>query len=148
MVIDKRIRAYFTCHVVMPDNMVRRDAVLSHQFFCQGNRCLHCRVLKVPVTAGVCLAPLIPHAKFDSNTVCVPALRVLVRLRATMPGNILILYRLPYLSLKAHKVVGAGPDAAAGIVSTVGLCPAGGADIVDYDVLNTTDITAVIVIRC
>ena len=137
VIINIWVGAYLTCHVVMPDDMVCRHVVLVHQLSGQLHCCLHCRVLKVPVTAGVCLAALIAHAQLYSDAVGVAALRMLVGLRAAVPGNVLILYRLPYLSLKAHKVVGAGPDVFACIILTIGFCSACSSYIMDHDILDT-----------
>jgi len=58
-----------------------------------------------------------------------------------VPGNVSILHTLPDFSVKSHIIVRAGSDVLAGIVSAIGLCSAGGADIVDHDVLDTVGIT-------
>ena len=47
--------------------------------------------------------PFVSDTQLDSDTVGVAALRMLVGFRAAVPGNVLVLHRLPNLSVKPTK---------------------------------------------
>ena len=148
MIIDKRIRAYFTGDIIMAYDPIRRHVVLVHQLLSQLNRRLYRYVLKVPVPARISLASFVSDTQLDSDTVGIAALRMFVGLRATMPGDVFILHALPDAAVKVHIVVGAGPDALTGILPAVGLRASGGADVMDYDIFDTAKLARVVIIGC
>ncbi len=89
--------------------MVGWYMIFIHQLPGQGDGGLHGCILKVPVPARISLASFVSDTQLDSDTVGVAALRMLVGLRAAVPGNVLVLHRLPNLSVKSHKVMALAP---------------------------------------
>ena len=148
-VIDVRVRANLSGNIVVTDNMISRDVVLLHQVLCQLDRGCHGRVLKVPVLGSVCLTALVVDTELDADRVAVPALCVLVALGSTVPCNILILNALPYLALKAYKIVGGCSEVLGSIIVAVRPRASKSPHIVDDDILDAPHVVRICeVIRC
>ena len=138
-VIYIRVRADFTCYVVMSDYMRCRHAVFIHKVTGKLCRCLYCCVLKIPVfiCCAHALCVFLPYTHFNTDTISVSALCVLIARRSAMPRYISVLYALPYLTVKTYKVMCRRISIAAAIISAVVLCAAQCAYIMDNNILNS-----------
>ena len=105
LVVHPHCGAPLADHVIMPQHVFDRNAVLAHQPSCQQRRVRHDRVLQ-PVAPRV-----IPAAHLDGDRVAVAAARVLLRInarRADRPCRILVADRLQP-AVPVDKIVGRGP---------------------------------------
>ena len=129
--------------------MISRDVVLLHQVLCQLDRRCHGRVLKVPILRSVCLTALVTDTELDADRVAVPALCVLVALGSTVPCNIFILNALPYLALKAYKVVGGCSEVLGSVIVAVRPRASKSSHVVDDNILDTSHVVRIReVVRC
>ena len=123
----------------MSDYMRCRHAVFIHKVTGKFCRCLYCCVLKVPVFVccahALCIFFLYAH--FNTDTVSVSALCVLIARRSAMPRYISVLYALPYLAVKSYKVMRRRISIATAIIAAVILCAAQCAYIMDNNILNS-----------
>ena len=138
-VIYIRVRANLARYVVMSDYMRCRHAVFIHKVTGKLCRCLYCCVLKIPVfiCCAHALCVFLPYAHFNTDTISVSALCVLIARRSAMPRYISVLYALPYLAVKSYKVMRRRISIAAAIISAVVLCAAQFAYIMDNNILNS-----------
>ena len=123
----------------MSDYMRCRHAVFIHKVTGKLCRCLYCCVLKIPVfiCCAHALCVFLPYAHFNTDTISVSALCVLIARRSAMPRYISVLYALPYLAVKSYKVMRRRISIAAAIISAVVLCAAQCAYIMDNNILNS-----------
>ena len=123
----------------MSDYMRCRHAVFIHKVTCKLCRCLYCCVLKIPIfiCCAHALCVFLPYAHFNTDTISVSALCVLIARRSAMPRYISVLYTLPYLAVKSYKVMRRRISIAAAIISAVVLCATQCAYIMDNNILNS-----------
>ena len=67
-------------------------------------------------------------------------------LTAAVPGYIFIFHALPDATIKINIVVGAGANMLTGIILAIGFCSACSPYIMDYNVLDTANLTVVIIV--
>ena len=129
--------------------MVCLHIVFFHQVFCQLDRRLYRCFLKIPVFVCCvhCFFGFLPHTHLNADAVRIPAFRVPVAARSTVPGNVLIFHALPDFAGETDKIVCGCPTVAAAIVCTVFLCSAKCPDVMDhyiFDPGNTAGIKVVL----